>query len=408
MDKKYIKYSAEDFAQDTRFINWVNKGIGQKDWEAFVHENPGLTKEINTARKIVRMLRFNMEVVKEDIVYESFKDVESFHTRHHQSKPTFRFRRVMQYAAIFVLTLSIGAAIPIFYLARHSEKYVEMAGSTSNSNDAKLILSGGEEIVLKEKETELQFNASGNQVKIDRDSIINYTKKTDPNAMAQVVIPYGKRSTILLSDGTKVWLNAGSRLIFPQKFSGKNRKVFLKGEAFFDVFKNKENPFIVNSDNMNVTVCGTQFNVRNNDPDQEIEVVLVEGAVNLKENGPLNFLAKEIMLIPNQKAIYNKADNKTTIESNVEVARYISWREGLLEFDKESIVNVFKKLSRFYNVSFITENSVELNRKISGKLDLKESLEEVMKVISDAAPVTFRFDKDKVFVNSKINYLPMR
>jgi ferric-dicitrate binding protein FerR (iron transport regulator) len=226
--------------------------------------------------------------------------------------------------------------------------------------------------------------------------------------MAQVMIPFGKRSNIVLSDGTKVWLNAGSRLIFPQKFSGKNRKVFLKGEAFFDVFKNKENPFIVNSDNMNVTVCGTQFNVRNNDPDQEIEVVLVEGAVNLKENGPLNFLAKEIMLIPNQKAIYNKADNKTTIESNVEVARYISWREGLLEFDKESIVNVFKKLSRFYNVSFITENSVELNRKISGKLDLKESLEEVMKVISDAAPVTFRFDKDKVFVNSKINYLPMR
>ncbi len=408
MDKKYIKYSAEDFAQDTRFINWVNKGIGQKEWENFIRENPNLAKEIHTARRIISALHFNKKVLQDNDIYEIYKNIDTFHTSHYQIKQTFSFRKMLQYAAIFVLILSVGAAIPIFYLARHSEKYVEMASSPSNSNDAKLILSGGEEILLKAKQTELQFNATGTQIKVDRDSIINYNKIIVPNAMAQVMIPFGKRSNIVLSDGTKVWLNAGSRLIFPQKFSGKNRKVFLKGEAFFDVFKNKEIPFIVNTDNINVTVCGTQFNVRNNDPDQEIEVVLVEGAVNLKENGPLNLLAKEIMLIPNQKAIYNKADKKTSVESNVDVAYYVSWKEGLLEFNRESIVNVFKKLSRFYNVSFVTENSVELNRKISGKLDLKESLEEVMKVISDAAPVTFRFDKDKVFVNSKINYLPMR
>jgi transmembrane sensor len=408
VDKKYIKYSAEDFAQDTRFINWVNKGIGQKEWENFIRENPNLAKEIHTARRIISALHFNKKVLQDNDIYEIYKNIDTFHTSHYQIKQTFSFRKMLQYAAIFVLILSVGAAIPIFYLARHSEKYVEMASSPSNSNDAKLILSGGEEILLKAKQTELQFNATGTQIKVDRDSIINYNKIIVPNAMAQVMIPFGKRSNIVLSDGTKVWLNAGSRLIFPQKFSGKNRKVFLKGEAFFDVFKNKEIPFIVNTDNINVTVCGTQFNVRNNDPDQEIEVVLVEGAVNLKENGPLNLLAKEIMLIPNQKAIYNKADKKTSVESNVDVAYYVSWKEGLLEFNRESIVNVFKKLSRFYNVSFVTENSVELNRKISGKLDLKESLEEVMKVISDAAPVTFRFDKDKVFVNSKINYLPMR
>ena len=405
MEKEYLKFSAEDFAQDTSFINWVNKGISQKEWENFIRENPTLAKDIHSARRIVSALHFNKKDIPDNEVYEIYKNIDTFHTSHYQTERTFSFRKVLKYAAIFVLILSIGAAIPIIYFAGHAEKYIEMAGSPSNSNDAKLILSGGEEILLKEKETQLQFNAAGNQIKIDRDSIINYTKKTDQNAMAQVVIPFGKRSNILLSDGTKVWLNAGSRLIFPQKFSGKNRKVFLKGEAYFDVFKNKEIPFVVSSENMNVTVHGTQFNVRNNDADKEIEVVLVEGAVSLKENGALNFLGKEINLIPNQKAVYNKSDKTTSVESKVDVAYYISWKEGLLEFNRESIMNVFNRLSRFYNVSFVTESNIELNRKISGKLDLKESLEEVLKVVSDAASVTFRIEKDKVFVTNKINSL---
>jgi ferric-dicitrate binding protein FerR (iron transport regulator) len=223
-----------------------------------------------------------------------------------------------------------------------------------------------------------------------------------------VIIPYGMRSEIKLSDGTKVWLNAGSRLIFPQKFTGKDRHVFLKGEAFFDVAENKNAPFIVTTDNINVTVLGTEFNMKDNNSDSELEVVLVEGAISLKENSVLNFLNKEIKLVPNQKAVYNKIENKMQVESGVDVAYYTSWKEGLLEFRRESILNVFKQLSRYYDVRFVTESNVELNKKISGKLDLKESLEDVMKVISDAAPIAYRFEEGKVYVNSNINYLPMR
>jgi ferric-dicitrate binding protein FerR (iron transport regulator) len=85
----------------------------------------------------------------------------------------------------------------------------------------------------------------------------------------------------------------------------------------------------------------------------------------------------------------------------VEVACYISWKDGLLEFNRESILNVFERLSQFYNVSFVTESRVELNRKISGKLDLEKSLEDVMKVVSDAAPITFSIEGGKVFVKSR-------
>ena len=239
VDKKYIKYSIENFTQDLNFINWVNKGNDQKDWETLIRENPGLLKEINAAKKIVSALRYKTKDLREDEVYEIYKNIEIFHTRHHRSKPTNRFRKLMRYAAIFVIILSIGAIIPILYFTRDTDIYTEIPCDPLNISEAKLILSGGEEILLNKKQTDLQFNASGNQIKIDHDSIINYNRKTDPNAMAQVVIPFGKRSNISLSDGTKVWLNAGSKLIFPQKFTGKNRKVYLKGEAYFEVFKTK-------------------------------------------------------------------------------------------------------------------------------------------------------------------------
>lgn len=408
MDKKYIKYSVEDFTQDLNFINWVNKGINPKDWENFVRENPDLSKDINTAKRIVSALQFNPYVVQDEEGYEIYKNIEIFYSQYHKSKRMIRFRKLMQYAAFFVLVLAIGATIPYLYFKQNSDSYAEIPVSTSGSSEAKLILSGGVEILLKGKQPELQFNSAGGQIKIDQDSIVNYNRKIDKNTMAQVVIPFGKRSNIILSDGTRVWLNAGSTLVFPEKFSGRNRKVFLKGEAYFDVFENKDIPFIVSSDNINVTVHGTKFNIRNNYTDNELEVVLVEGAVSLKETSVINLLGKEIKLVPNQKAVYNKTDNKTIVESNVEVDYYISWKEGLLEFKRESILNVFKRLSRFYNVRFVTESSVELNTKISGKLDLKDSLEDVMKVVSDAAPISFRIDQDKVFVNSKINSLPMR
>ena len=279
-------------------------------------------------KKIVSALRYKTKDLREDDVYEIYKNIEIFHTRHHRSKPTNRFRKLMRYAAIFVIILSIGAAIPILYFTRDTDIYTEIPGDPSNISEAKLILSGGEEILLNKKQTDLQFNAAGNQIRIDHDSIIDYNRKINPNAMAQVIIPFGKRSNISLSDGTKVWLNAGSKLIFPQKFSGKNRKVYLKGEAYFEVFKDKEIPFIVSADNMNVTVHGTEFNMRNNDFENDLEVVLVVGAVSLRENSSINILDKEVKLTPNQKAVYSKAENKTIVESNVDVAYYTAWKEG--------------------------------------------------------------------------------
>jgi hypothetical protein len=408
VDTKYLTYSVEDFAQDQDFIAWIKRGKNQKKWEDFIRGNPGITKNVIAAKKILLSLRFDIKDLPEEEVYDSYKPIENLYDEHHNKKRKLRVNNLLKYAALLVLVFSIGAVIPIIYFMNRIEEFTEIPALPSGFNDAKLILSSGKEILLTEKQTDIEFNSSGNQIKIDKDSVINYPAESSSNAMAQVIVPYGNHTNLLLSDGTKVWLNAGSKLIFPQKFSGKNRKVFLKGEAYFDVAKDEDNAFIVRTDRIDVTVHGTEFNLKDNDSENELEVVLVEGAVSIRENSMMNLLNKETKLIPNQKAIYNKSENKIIVESNINVSGYTSWREGLLMFEKESILNVFKRLSRYYNVRFATESGVELNKKISGKLDLKGSLDDVMKVVSDVAPITYKIENDKVIVTSKINYLPMR
>lgn len=408
MDKKYQQYSVEDFTQDLYFINWVKRGDKKDEWDLFIRENPDKLQVIETAKKIVDAFRYNETKAKDEEMYEVWNKIDAFHSSYHQTKRRNVWKKVLPYAAVLLLAFTIGVTL-LVYFSSTGDQFDQFANvPTNSSGDAKLILAGGEEILLKEKQTELRFDKEGKQLKIDQDSIVNCKEGTGENVMARMMVPYGKRSDIQLSDGTMVSLNAGSQLIFPHRFTGKYRKVYLKGEAYFAVTKNKEQPFVVSSDDMNITVLGTEFNLKNNDLENEMEVVLVEGAVSIKENSSFYLSGKEIRLKPNQKAVFNKQDNTAAVESDVNVQYYISWKNGLLEFDKESIINVFNKLSRYYNIRFVTESDVELNQKISGKLDLKDSLEAVMKVVADAALVTYRIEENVVFVNRKVSYLPMR
>lgn len=408
MEKKYLKYSIEDFTQDKKFIRWVKTGLDADDWQNFIKDNSNLKKDIEVARKIIDILKTNSSEIKKEAVSAGWKNVEHFYNLYHRKQRSIAFKKFLRYAAIFVIALSLGATIPYFYFKTKSQQFSEIM-MPADVNEAKLILADGAEIILKEKQSTFQFNAEGNQIKMNNDSIINYDSKKTKNTLSQLVLPYGMiKSDLILSDGTRVWLNAGSTFIFPQKFEGKGRKVFLKGEAYFEVAENKNCPFIVNANELNIEVLGTEFNLKNNLTDDELEVVLVKGAVSLRENNALNFLGKETKLKPKQRAVYNKMNNTIEVTSNIDTEYYTSWKEGLLQFNRESILNVFKRLSRFYNVRFVTERNVELHRKISGKLDLKETLDDVLKVVSDAAPISYRIEKDKVYVYEKIYYLPMK
>lgn len=405
MRKKYNTYSVEDFSRDTRFIEWVRNGARAREWETFLVENPEKKEDVRTAREIVESLRASEKLLPEDELYSVWKKIELFHSLHHPASKKLNFRIFLRYAAVFAFALMIGATATYYYF-KNNQNFADFNLSQSITGDTKLILSDGEEVLLKQKETDLQFNAGGDQIKINKDSVIHHRSQVEEKKLAQVVVPYGKTSSVELSDGTRIWLNAGSRLAFPQKFEGEKRQVFLTGEAYFDVAKDNGKLFVVTTKQINVTVTGTEFNLKDHADDDLLEVVLIEGEVSLKEKNKL--FAGETRLKPAQRAVFTKSDKKIEVESDVDGQYYTSWKEGLLSFKRESILNVFNRLARYYNVRFVTESGVELHKKISGKLDLKESLEDVMKVVSDVAPVTYKIEGDKVYVTTKITYLPMQ
>jgi len=407
VDKKFLTYSVEELSQDLHFISWIKNGDNNKKWEGLIKEHPEFSKKTDAAKKLVETLRFSkIEDISSEELRTIYTKLENHANNSGMGHKVIRLKTIVRYAAIFIVLLSLAGTARYFLQKNNSNMFSIEAIENIASNDSKLILPDGKEILLEEKESDLQFNGGNNQVKIDRDSIIELKKDQTNNSLAQVITPYGKRSNITLADGTRVWLNAGSKFAFPQQFNENERKVFLQGEAYFEVTKNKNVPFIVSTDKINVKVYGTQFNVKDLINESETEVVLVEGSVGLKRNGIKNFLEKETKLEPMQKALFDKNSNDMTVESNVDVTRYISWKDGYLDFHEENLEKVFNKLSKYYNINFKPTEKIDLKKQITGKLDLKESLDEVLKVVSDLAPVSFQIDSTNIFVSKKMELVP--
>ena len=194
----------------------------------------------------------------------------------------------------------------------------------------------------------------------------------------KMIVPFGKRSTITLSDGTKVWLNSGSTLIFPPVFQGRSREVQLIGEAYFDVIHNIEKPFYVKTDAFEMKVYGTKFNIQSYKQDNASSVILVEGLVSMKSKDKN---AKEVFLAPSQRAIIVDGSRSIQIDDLEDVGEYTSWIEGYLSFSDEDLTHLLKQVSRYYNVDIDVSTTMNVD-KIFGKLDLKDDIEKVLDGIS--------------------------
>ncbi len=203
-----------------------------------------------------------------------------------------------------------------------------------------------------------------------------------------ITTPYGAKTNITLPDGSVVWLNSGSKLIYPLRF-GDSRPVKLIGEAYFKVEKNK-GPFIVSTNFGDIKVKGTSFNVKAYNDDDSFEATLVEGVIayNTKNSD------KEITLKPGEQL--ERTAERVNIKQ-VETKYFTSWKEGKLLFNREPFPGFIKKLERWYNVQ-IEYSDPKLNEIwYTGTIEM-ESISEVMEMISKAAPVTYSFNnKTRVF-----------
>lgn len=211
----------------------------------------------------------------------------------------------------------------------------------------------------------------------------------DEITYTEVFAAFGTRTSLSLPDSTLVWLNSGSSLRYPSKFSDNDFKVFLKGEAYFDVRKKNLKHFIVQTSTLEVKVTGTRFNVQEYSSNNIAEIALAEGKVFVNElNNDSNQSKLIAELYPNQRLIYNTQTKKRQItEENA--YRFGAWKDGKLIFRNDPLEEVVKKLSMMFNVEIEIRDGELKNYRYRATFE-DESLEEILKLLKLSSPIDFR------------------
>jgi ferric-dicitrate binding protein FerR (iron transport regulator) len=279
--------------------------------------------------------------------------------------------------------------------SRQPQQFVENTGLPANVQEPMLIIGDEQQIQLNQGKSELDYSGDG-EIILNRDQVLKKENENEPPQMNTLVMPYGNSSDITLADGTRVWLNAGSRLIYPSRFVDKTREVFLTGEAFFDVEKNEKQPFIVKTVDVNIEVLGTRFNVLAYPEDFSVQTVLAEGKVAVKGTGA-GLFKKPVQLKPGQMAYFNKKSKETTV-NKVDVEPYILWTQGLFSFSNTDFNRITKKLERYYDINFQYDDPMKGTIQITGKLDVTQEREEVFGYLEKLTGLEFIKVTEKQYV----------
>ncbi|WP_279086821.1 FecR domain-containing protein [Bacteroides acidifaciens] len=201
---------------------------------------------------------------------------------------------------------------------------------------------------------------------------------------------------IILPDGTKVWLNNSATLKYPREFSEKARNVYLDGEAYFEVTKNRHKPFTVQSDAMRVRVLGTTFNFKCDKNYQIAEVTLIEGEIEVKGNKEEG----QIILAPGQRAELNKNNGRLTVKQ-VDAKMDAVWHDNLIPFQKADIFTISKALERFYDIKIILSPDMRADKTYSGVLKKKSTIESVLKSLQNSISIDYKIVGNNIFISPK-------
>jgi hypothetical protein len=308
--------------------------------------------------------------------------------------------RVLKYAAL--ITIPLFLATLLFYeniFTTDSQiAFNQLSHQIDNMEESSLIMADGKIVSLTpciDKDSLKEID--GTQI-TKFDAEIRYDNKTTVKQkdiqFNTLITPKSKVFNITLSDGTKVWLNASSAIRYPVQFTSPTRKVYLLGEAFFEVAENLNLPFIVSTDKMDIEVTGTSFNVMAYPDDNSVEATLVEGEVIVRAS------KRNLTLTPGLQARLDKSSNSLTSQ-NVNTELYTSWKEGMYIFQYENIKNVMTKISRWYDYEIIYDENIGDKLHFSGTLQKYNDLRQTLNIIELTANVKFEILGKRIVVSRK-------
>lgn len=417
-EKKYINHSVEELVHDQEFVSAVKSINTSEEWDHFVQSQTmgnDSGKNIIQAREIIQLFQ-TKESHTTGISYEKrlklWNTIHRFNNRNSESHKVLTI--FVRIAASMLIIISLGGLL-YFHFDRfpHMQSRYQFSELKNGIKTDKplLVLSNGTKIELEKRESKITVLKDQDAIQINNDSIVKSQTSTDQNRndvkYNEVIIPFGEKSKLVLEDGTIVWLNAGSRFAFPSKFNGKKREVILDGEAYFEVARNTKQPFIVSAGPISIEVIGTRFNANAYTSDNLSETVLLEGKVNIWDNGKL--FKDKVAMVPFQKATYDKTGKMIVLLPELEPEKTIAWVEGWYEFKNEKLEVIFKKLERYYNVRFQYDPIVIARAlPVSGKLDLKKSLNDVLLVLSRVAKFDYQISGNIINIKNSIKKQPMK
>lgn len=311
-----------------------------------------------------------------EIYNDNTYDLDAIRTIMKKTEKGKTWRMFYKHVAAACVIAFIAAGLYQWNEASKTPDYEAAIKNISQGSDITLKISNTKEIQLTDSVPIVAY--SRNRIIIN-DSIEVVEKKTG-ETLNTIHVPYGKRSKLILSDGTTVHLNSGSILVYPTEFGNKKREVYLDGEAYFEVTTNEKLPFIVQTLYRAVEVYGTQFNVSVDRKLQLFETTLVSGSVAIADKN------KKEILTPNQYYSYSNIAQTEEIKE-VNVDNYILWKDGKLQFEKEALYIAIRKLEKIYNIRIELSDNKYLNYNVSGLLNLKDSANEtVINILSTISP----------------------
>ena len=301
--------------------------------------------------------------------------------------------RVMLAAASVLLLIGVGGLALFRPVERDMEQQIALI--LPGTTKATLVLANGSQVDLTCANLQ-EVKEQGVCVKNDTSGGLQYDHsllKIEEPVHHTVKVPTAGEYHFILPDGTRVWINSESELTFPVSFLGDKREVFLKGEAYFEVERDKEHPFIVYAHEVAIKVLGTCFNIAAYDENQEVVTTLTQGGVNVE------FAGKTARLCPGEQAI---ADiTRQTIEcQSVETGMYVSWIKGVFEYENMTLEEITEQLSRWYDVEFTFAAPEYRYRRFTGVVKKYDVLNEVLRIIEKTTDVCFMIDGRKIAVKA--------
>ena len=357
-----------------------------QQWREESPENEQLYGSVMNTGYIVQKSR---EVANVDIV-NGYMNVLQKRKRNVRVR---RIRRIVSVAAGVVLPL---LAVVLWYGTRQKSDVPEQVASVIRHGEVKaeLVLADGTTRILSSGVTDSLFVQQGASIVV-QDQGVSY--QGDSSVVEEryntLRVPRGGEYSITLSDGTIVYLNAESELRYPVKFVGDDRRVYLSGEAYFDVVHDKAHPFVVDVKNSTVRVLGTSFDVRAYADEDEVLTTLVQGSVRFSAG------KESVILEPGEQVVLDKSGRLETRE--VDTYLYTAWKDGVFAFKRQRLEEIMKVVARWYDVNVFWENVSQKEVTFTGKMKRYDDFSKVVEMLEMTGNTEFMIKENNIFIREK-------